>query len=515
MIYDELMPDLKAEYHTLVADALATRDGTRVEDRSGSLTAEERYFLARHHLAGRCPSAAVPHLEPALEYLKFSHRNEESLALIDRALATEGLLDPPARVRQLLHSVPLLSRVGRVQELEATLAEALRSAEECGDMGLQARARDRQASFLHRVGRQSEALRAALRARRLARRARDRGAEGRTEQLLVWLVRALAPATNPEVLRIHLDRARALQEAAGNEVGVALVELDIASHEDLTLSGEQARRRIERVHDRAVREGRLDLEGLAVHQLGEHHAAVGRWGEAFRWYGRSLELARSTGARSSEAVALANVGFMLANFGAAEEARASLEKCRAMSREIGHAHVEAYATYMLGYVAWIEGDLRDARAETETALQRWKDAGDRGHAGLALTQLCRLHRAAGETEAAAACVQGLIAGYLPADPPTLFVALAAALPGGDVARAKRILEKYGPGPVMDQRLGVEFCMWQATGDPSHLEAAHRHLEYLRDHTPEAYRVSMMENVPLHREVARAWEQREREAEAKG
>ena len=39
---------------------------------------------------------------------------------------------------------------------------------------------------------------------------------------------------------------------------------------------------------------------------------------------------------------------------------------------------------------------------------------------------------------------------------------------------------------------------------SHLDEAHRLLQHLRDHAPEEYRDTMVENVPLHRDIAAAW-----------
>jgi hypothetical protein len=41
---------------------------------------------------------------------------------------------------------------------------------------------------------------------------------------------------------------------------------------------------------------------------------------------------------------------------------------------------------------------------------------------------------------------------------------------------------------------------------AHLAEAHRLLRHLHDHAPEDCRDSAMENVPLHREIMRAWDE---------
>jgi hypothetical protein len=50
---------------------------------------------------------------------------------------------------------------------------------------------------------------------------------------------------------------------------------------------------------------------------------------------------------------------------------------------------------------------------------------------------------------------------------------------------------------------ASFALWQADGARDDLAAAWRELQFLRDHAPQEVRVSMMEAVPLHREIAAA------------
>ena len=54
---------------------------------------------------------------------------------------------------------------------------------------------------------------------------------------------------------------------------------------------------------------------------------------------------------------------------------------------------------------------------------------------------------------------------------------------------------------------ARFCLFKATDDVAHLEGAHDLLLELRDHAPERHRDTMIENVPLHRAIKKAWDQR--------
>jgi hypothetical protein len=53
-----------------------------------------------------------------------------------------------------------------------------------------------------------------------------------------------------------------------------------------------------------------------------------------------------------------------------------------------------------------------------------------------------------------------------------------------------------------------LLLWELTKGRIHLEEAHRLLCFIRDHAPEDCRESMIENVPLHRDIMRAWEEQQ-------
>ena len=82
----------------------------------------------------------------------------------------------------------------------------------------------------------------------------------------------------------------------------------------------------------------------------------------------------------------------------------------------------------------------------------------------------------------------------------------ARLPGGDSEAALAALEEHGDRTGHDLRLRARFGLWELTGEVTHLAEAHRMLRHLIDHAPEDCRETMIENVPLHRDIAAAWEE---------
>jgi hypothetical protein len=56
---------------------------------------------------------------------------------------------------------------------------------------------------------------------------------------------------------------------------------------------------------------------------------------------------------------------------------------------------------------------------------------------------------------------------------------------------------------------ARFRLWELTKDKTHLTEAKRLLDFAVEHAPEDCRNSMIENVPLHRDIMRAWQEQGR------
>ena len=77
----------------------------------------------------------------------------------------------------------------------------------------------------------------------------------------------------------------------------------------------------------------------------------------------------------------------------------------------------------------------------------------------------------------------------------------AALDQSEVAAAADLLEELRGRLPVQADMESSFLLFQAGAGEDHLERARTLLARLREHAPEECRRSMMENAPLHREIA--------------
>ena len=82
----------------------------------------------------------------------------------------------------------------------------------------------------------------------------------------------------------------------------------------------------------------------------------------------------------------------------------------------------------------------------------------------------------------------------------------ARLPAGDVDAALAALAEHEERVPHAGRMNARFRLWELTQDQTHLAEAHRLLDHMRANAPEEDRDSIIENVPLHRDIVKAWEE---------
>jgi hypothetical protein len=78
--------------------------------------------------------------------------------------------------------------------------------------------------------------------------------------------------------------------------------------------------------------------------------------------------------------------------------------------------------------------------------------------------------------------------------------------GGDIEAALATLHQHEERVPHYSRMEVRFHLWELTKDKTHLAEAKRLLDFAVEHAPEDCRVSMIENVPLHRDIMKACEE---------
>ncbi len=538
LLYRDLLPDLRSEYHTLLAEAHAERAGTAPE---GS----DAVFLVHHHLHGSDPQEALPLLNTAFEHLKRVHRNEALLDLARRALQVDGLLAGEARAELLLHMADALELLGKNDERRVVLNKALSLADATGKTLLRASARRALGVLFIHESKHDDAEAVLKRALELATEADDVRLTARISGMLgVVRYRQSRHAEAQELL----ERQRKLAIECGDSESEAsacsnlgLVFFGLDRYADARGCLETSMRIAEERRDRRV-------TAVATGNLGLVLWNLGRRSEAKELFERHRSISRELGFRRAEAIATGNHALILSDMGWLADSRAQLLRALALNRECGgrrgeaicesnfadlcillgrHAEaetraqrglalgreteyrqVEGASLRTLASLADLRGDVAEARrlyADSLAFVRKWEHVSD---IVTTLIESSRLEITQGETETAVALLDEATDILNRATHPRL-VLLAATervrLPDADLEEATRVLTEYQDRCEIADQVRLRFRLWQKTDAKLQLAEAHRLLEFVRDHAPEEDRVSMIENVPLHRDIMAAWD----------
>ena len=204
-------------------------------------------------------------------------------------------------------------------------------------------------------------------------------------------------------------------------------------------------------------------------------------------------------------IGLVNLGRLQAAMGDPESGRKALEESRTILRAAGQRRPESYALHRLGAVEEQTGNPDAARHLYDRALAMRREILYASGVAETLLALGRLRLAQGELEEARpllAEAQTVARDIDRADENVL-----ATVYLGDVAGAEEALDALGARMRIADRMEAHFALFKATRNTARLEEAHRLLSHIRDHAPEEYRDSLIEKVPLHREIAAAWAER--------
>jgi len=499
VLYQDLPPDLRAEYDTLLAEAHAERCG---EEPKG----DDAVFLVHHHLRGSRPKDALPHLEPAFDHLEKSYRNDTLLDLARRALEVEGLLEGKERVEVLLRRAGRLDLLGRREEQRAALDEAVALADETGEAALRGKAR-RSLGWCFSQTSQNDAAQAAGRqALELARAAGDKKLEAQATGNLGSVFKNLGRYAEAQE---HYERARAVYREIGDRQGEAIATGNLGIVFKNLGRYAEAQEHYER-HRALSREiGDRQGEASATGNLGTVFKDLGRYAEAQEHYERARAVFREIGDRQGEAVDTGNLGIVFKDLGRYAEAQEHYERARALSREIGDRQGEGYALAGFAALAELQEDAEGASRLYEEALALRRELGEKGTLAETLVGLARVEAARNATKSATTHLdEALALARETKSPGTILAATVerARLPGGDADAALAALAEHEERVECAGKMEARFRLWELTQDKAHLEEAHRLLCHLRDHAAEDCRETIIENVPLHRDIMKAWEE---------
>jgi tetratricopeptide (TPR) repeat protein len=462
ILYNDLMADLRAEYHALIADAFIEREDLEPEDAEG----DEAYFVARHHLRGSRPKRARPYLERAFDYLERAYQNDAAIDLAELALKRKRVLKGADRLRTMLKMAARMASLGRREDEHRVATESVELADELGEVALRVNARVALGTHLWVKGENELAVRHLRDALALAE-----------------------PLDDPS-----------LSMSVYHGLGIATSYL--GDHQG-------AIAHFERAYELARSCGDKQRESNTQGSLGVVAWLVGRYADRKRHHEASRELGLATGSRGREAMSEHNLGNVFSDCGALEEAESHQRRALQIAREIGERRTEGLGQFGLGEAAERRGATAEAMSRFTGALDVFRGIGHGAMEVDSLIAIGRVHVAEGDSSSAQSCfaaARDMSAELALHAKRILAIAWAAVLGGAPPEQAEALLAEHEAGMPFHERMHSRFLLWKATGKRHHLDEAHRLLIELRDHAPEEYRESMIENVPLNREIMQAWEE---------
>jgi tetratricopeptide (TPR) repeat protein len=530
-LYGEVPPRLRREYHSGLADHLASRVGP---DADGAA----RAALARHLLlADRLPEA-LPLLDRALDHLEAVYANEAALELTDLALSRGEAVPIDSRTDLLLRRAGRLHLLGRRDEQRAALEEAVSLADRAGDPLRRCRAHRQLGAMCLSTARYAEAevsLQAARplaaelgqaseevmilanlavlstcrgrysEARDLFRDALLRARAGKDRKLVSVTLRNLGVAQQTlgeyEPAEVSFTEAVAVARTLGDPRLLAAGLGALGGLRYLKGRKEEALALLAEQQALARKSGDRNLELDAATGLSAVAYALGHLEEALRSGQRTLELARDIGQREAEGRALVNLGLCRLALGDMPSARAAFEDAYTRAGEIGSRWLLAYARQWRGTAMDLAGEPAEEELSAALALQREL----RHQAGVADTLLAlgRHLVHAGRAPAAAPHLAEALALATEADLPDakiLAAAWRARGAGGSVTEAAELLEanrELADGLTI---LEASYCIHRAGGGARYLAEARKILAGLLDRSPPECRRRMLEQVALYRDT---------------
>jgi tetratricopeptide (TPR) repeat protein/predicted Ser/Thr protein kinase len=270
----------------------------------------------------------------------------------------------------------------------------------------------------------------------------------------------------------------------------------------------------------------LERQARAHGQYGGHYLFLSRLDEAIDHTRRALELAGRVGNRRGEAHGKRVLGNAFFERGEFEAARVEYEASLAigeqvgdqlaivayvsLSRELGDRRVEAEALRYLGLVAEQRGEVAESEAMYRDALRIGKEIDYFKEVASTLLALGRLEASHGDRADSIAHLEEALKIAREIDVPELR-ALASSrlclLADADPQETRADLDQNQSRIGVPARMEACFLLWCATDEAADLEEAHRLLQFLVDNAPEDCRESMIEHVPLHRDITEAWRDR--------
>jgi len=451
---------------------------------------------------------ALSHLASAYSHLGESEHSVE-VARQALALAVEsGDMRAEARVRHSL--AVILSRLVRFDREGATHAEqALALAHKAGDRRLEANALVTLAVTRGNMGDHRRALTALEQSLLLLEEIGDRPGMARA---LPNLCHALLEADRIREARARIGECIELARDIGDRWHESYARRILGSI--LFKEGRYSEARDQHLNRiaflREIGDRFSECRGLV--QLANALLGMGHLRESKDACEQALMAGRDAGDEIGNVFALLTLSWVLLDLGRDDRAFECVERVQELVEDLKANDMRPYLLYARGEVEERQGDSEAARGSFESALEEMDPGSQPEHEADCYLGLGRVARAEGRLDAARESLSTAvrIAEEASLSAPALRAKCEAALlPGGDPEEAAAMIREVGSQLMAGHGIASLHLIFLATGDPGHLKEAHRLLCDLRDHAPEEYRETMIENVPLRRDIMTAWKEHAR------
>jgi tetratricopeptide (TPR) repeat protein len=235
---------------------------------------------------------------------------------------------------------------------------------------------------------------------------------------------------------------------------------------------------------------------------------TGRYADRKRFHEASLATAVAVRARPRESIAEHNVANVYSDLGSMDAGGPHHERTIEIARQIGDRRGEGLGAFGLAECAERSGDLVKANTRYQTALGIFREI---AHTPMVVDALVGLGRVQAGQQQMSTALESLESAFELSRQSALHgkemlsSAWQSLLRQESAEEAEGLLAEHGSSMPFHDRIEGNFILWKATGNKNHLAEAHRLLLELREHAPEEYRESMIENVQLNREIMEAWE----------
>ena len=353
VIYDNLIPELKKEYHKFIGEYFTKNFGEK-EEYAGK--------IAHHLLEADQKKEVLPYLIRAGEHAKKLFANEEAIGYFDKAIELvdehlEQHLTPDlqrTKLTLLKGRAEVKTLIGRYDEAGVDYENIRRLGQRLEDQaerayglsGLGATFRDRDYEM---------ALSYYEQALRIQRQIGDKRGEG---SALIGIGRIHYNRDDYNTALSYFEQSLQIQRGLGNKLG----------------------------------------EGNALNGIGVVHYNWGNYERALSYFEQSLQIQRGLGNKLGEGNALNNIGNVHVDRGDYELALSSFEQCLRFKRQIGNKLGEANAINNIGNVYLGRGDYATALRSYEQSLGIQRQIGNKLGESDALNNIGYIHWNRGDYE---------------------------------------------------------------------------------------------------------------------